>query len=209
MQSNLPEEALRDLMAPPRSPIEVLCIHCGQTFDSARIEWREHQHGNRRRGFWCCPMPDCDGMGFGFDIWPVDPSYRDERTGELMCIPDADDDEELAAADIISDLGLVPGPDSETAADIAHDLAVIETMLADRTPPPERPDDRAPAASAPGTGPARSRSVIDDWMDCAAAAHEGENVVRLDGPRDADVDSSPPEPEDADERSTDRRNLIE
>ena len=33
----------------------------------------------KTQGFWCCPMPGCDGIGFGFDIFPVDPEYRDER----------------------------------------------------------------------------------------------------------------------------------
>ena len=43
-------------------------------------------------GFWCCPTPGCDGKGFGFDIFPIDPDYRDEQ-GNLMWMEDDDDEE--------------------------------------------------------------------------------------------------------------------
>jgi len=36
-------------------------------------------------------MPGCDGKGFGFDIFPVDPEYRDEN-GELMWHGDEEED---------------------------------------------------------------------------------------------------------------------
>jgi hypothetical protein len=26
-------------------------------------------------GFWMCPTPNCDGAGFGFDIYPTDPHH--------------------------------------------------------------------------------------------------------------------------------------
>ena len=60
-----------------------------------QIEWRvERDADGNSHGFWCCPMPGCDGKGFGFDIFPVDPEYRDEN-GELMwCSDDGDDDED-------------------------------------------------------------------------------------------------------------------
>ena len=50
-------------------------------------------------GFWCCPTPGCDGKGFGFDIFPTDPDYRDEE-GNLMWVSDeADGDEDEAIDD--------------------------------------------------------------------------------------------------------------
>jgi hypothetical protein len=44
-------------------------------------------------------MPGCDGKGFGFDIFPVDPEYRDERGGWFS---DDDDDSEPAGEDFDS-----------------------------------------------------------------------------------------------------------
>jgi hypothetical protein len=81
-----------DPFGPPAISTIVHCIHCGEEYDSYRIEWRvERDTDGQEHGFWCCPMPGCGGMGFGFDIFPVDPEYRDEN-GELMwCSDDADD----------------------------------------------------------------------------------------------------------------------
>ena len=80
------------------------CIHCGEEYDSYRIEWRvERDADGKAHGFWCCPMPGCDGKGFGFDIFPVDPEYRDEN-GELMwCSDDEDDDDEFEDDDDFDD----------------------------------------------------------------------------------------------------------
>jgi hypothetical protein len=79
-----------DVFRPPAIPTLVGCLHCGQEYDSYLIEWRvDRDAKGRSRGFWCCPTPGCGGMGFGFDILPVDPTYRDERGGWI-----GDDDEE-------------------------------------------------------------------------------------------------------------------
>lgn len=83
-----------DPFGPPTISTLVHCIHCGEEYDSYRIEWCvERDHDGRRHGFWCCPMPGCDGKGFGFDIFPVDPEYRDEN-GELMWCSDEDEEED-------------------------------------------------------------------------------------------------------------------
>ena len=80
-----------DPFHPPAIPTVVHCIHCGEEYDSYRIEWRvERDADGQEHGFWCCPMPGCGGMGFGFDIFPVDPEYRDEN-GELMWCSDEDE----------------------------------------------------------------------------------------------------------------------
>jgi hypothetical protein len=84
-----------DPFGPPTIPTIVHCIHCNEEYDSYRIVWRvETCSDGKQHGFWCCPIEGCDGRGFGFDIFPVDPEYRDERTGELMWISDDDDDED-------------------------------------------------------------------------------------------------------------------
>ena len=68
----------------------VSCLHCGEEFDSYLIEWREEAGDNgSAMGFWCCPTPGCDGKGFGFDIFPIDPDYRDEN-GDKMWSDDGD-----------------------------------------------------------------------------------------------------------------------
>jgi len=83
-----------DPFRPPPVPIEVQCIHCGQDYDSYRIEWREELDENGEiQGFWCCPTPGCDGKGFGFDILPTDPEYRDERGGWVSFEDDEDDED--------------------------------------------------------------------------------------------------------------------
>lgn len=83
--TSLPPEAMDDPFGPPSIPVEVHCLHCGQVYESYLIEWRSDDIGIKNcKGFWCCPIPGCDGKGFGFDIFPIDPDYRDEETGELM-----------------------------------------------------------------------------------------------------------------------------
>lgn len=71
-----------DPFYPPAISTLVHCLHCNEEYDSYRIEWRiEKSHDGSDHGFWCCPIEGCDGRGFGFDILPVDPHYRDERGG--------------------------------------------------------------------------------------------------------------------------------
>ena len=83
-----------DPFRPPKLSTIVHCIHCGEEYDSYRIEWRvELCDDGRNHGFWCCPIEGCDGRGFGFDIFPVDPEYRDEH-GNKMWSDDEDEDEE-------------------------------------------------------------------------------------------------------------------
>lgn len=84
-----------DPFAPPEISTEVCCLHCGETYDSWQIEWRmmpDNEGGEH--GFWCCPIPGCNGMGFGCDILPTDPHYRDERGGWVY-----DDDAEWSESD--------------------------------------------------------------------------------------------------------------
>jgi len=103
----------RDPFRPPTISVMVHCIHCHQEFDSYLIQWVEEEFEGEKEGFWCCPMKGCDGKGFGFDIFPVDPEYRDED-GQLMWCDDdeegeLDDDEDFdeydAAVDDIQDWG--------------------------------------------------------------------------------------------------------
>ena len=78
----MPPDPENDPFGPPAVNTEVGCLHCGEVYDSYRIEWREGTDADGKPwGFWCCPIPGCDGKGFGFDILPTDPNYRDENGG--------------------------------------------------------------------------------------------------------------------------------
>ena len=83
-----------DPFRPPAIPVEVCCLHCGHEYESYLIEWRNDAE-DPSHGYWCCPTEGCDGRGFGFDIFPTDPEYRDEH-GHAMWIDagygHADDD---------------------------------------------------------------------------------------------------------------------
>lgn len=67
---DLPKEAREDCFAPPCDPVMVCCIHCGETYWSSEIRWQKDEGDDM--GFWRCPVPECDGAGFRFDIWPLD-----------------------------------------------------------------------------------------------------------------------------------------
>jgi hypothetical protein len=89
-----------EVFRPPEVPILVCCLHCGEEYDSYRIEWRIRSNRNgESRGFWCCPIPGCDGVGFGCDILPVDPDYEDENFSWVHDDDEADDDEDFSVDD--------------------------------------------------------------------------------------------------------------
>ena len=63
----------RDPFGPPDENIRVICLHCGKEYDS-----KDMFHDGE---FWRCGTPDCDGAGFGFDVYPAtDPMVSDLRS---------------------------------------------------------------------------------------------------------------------------------
>ncbi len=78
----------RDVFPPPDIPIEVFCYHCGEEYETWQMRPEEDDEGATH---WHCATPGCDGRGFLFDIWPIDPEWRDEH-GELVWIEDDDDE---------------------------------------------------------------------------------------------------------------------
>lgn len=137
-----------DPFGPPVISTVVHCIHCGEEYDSYRIEWRvEHDANGCVHGFWCCPMPDCDGKGFGFDIFPVDPEYRDEN-GELMwCSDDEDEEDEfeddLFGDDLIGDVEFATIDDDDEEDEEEEDdwLMDLDSEAPTRGALPDRDDD--------------------------------------------------------------------
>ena len=128
-----------DPFAPPELSTEVCCLHCGETYDSWQIEWRVSANAEGgEHGFWCCPIPDCDGKGFGFDILPTDPNYQDERGGWVF---DGDDDGEDEEGDDAGDFD--DWNDGEFPLDVelgTDDL--LDDILRDAPPAPKPPDQR-------------------------------------------------------------------
>lgn len=93
-----------DMFHPPSISTLVHCIHCGEEYDSYRIEWRiDTDADGSQHGFWCCPIEGCDGKGFGFDIYPVDADYVDPDGRDMgWCDdppPDPDTDWDRPPAD--------------------------------------------------------------------------------------------------------------
>lgn len=78
-----PNPSKGDDFAPPKTPVQVECLHCGEKYSSSemRLEYRPiMQHptiqafGEIVQGLsplWWCKNALCDGAGFGFDIHEV------------------------------------------------------------------------------------------------------------------------------------------
>lgn len=101
-----------DPFRPPAVSTLVCCLHCGQEYDSFRIEWRiQRSSDGSEQGFWCCPIENCGGCGFGFDILPVDPDYQDERGGWVHDDGEGSDDcdEDAWPFNELDDFGPAPG----------------------------------------------------------------------------------------------------
>ena len=107
-----------DPFYPPAVSTLVSCLHCGQEYESFRIEWRiVETTAGKPIGFWCCPVPGYDGRGFGFDILPVDPNYRDERGGWVNDEDGEDEDWDEEAWEL-------EGRDDEGGADAGPDDSI-------------------------------------------------------------------------------------
>ena len=87
-----------DPFRPPDIPIEVHCIHCGSEYESYLLKWVPGTPGDSLDGFWCCPTPGCDGVGFCFDIWPTDPEWRDEDGNKVLFFTDDEEEDGEGAA---------------------------------------------------------------------------------------------------------------
>ena len=108
-----PNRPVKDGMHPPSQPQLVHCLHCGEEYDSWRIEWVVDAKSGH--GFWCCPIDGCSGAGFGMDIWPVDYDedgrWVDPEDGrEMGWSDDGEEDEEDWDEDDVGDLPRSPPP---------------------------------------------------------------------------------------------------
>lgn len=142
-----PERALPDQLlepdpyfCPPPVPTLVHCIHCNAEYESYLIEWREYLgRDGEREGRWCCPMPGCDGVGFCFDIFPVDPEWRDEHGNKVWY--DDDEGEEGEFDDEVEDEFDEQLADELDAVDDDAGLEPFSPERNDRRPAPPRDED--------------------------------------------------------------------
>jgi hypothetical protein len=122
MPNDDPNQPIEDGMHPPAIPTEVFCLHCNQVYESYLIEWRVHTNDRgERRGFWCCPIPGCGGTGFGFDIFPTDPDYQDER-GIGWNSGEDDEDECDEDFDVVDDLPEGTNGHADRPPDVDSDI---------------------------------------------------------------------------------------
>jgi hypothetical protein len=127
-----PLDSAGDPFGPPEVSIEVECLHCGQQYDSYLIEWRIATDAEgKQHGFWCCPTPGCSGMGFGFDILPTDPNYRDERGGWVHC---DDEDEEYDEGALDGDFNSDSPTDRSKPSGNGHGRPKLEADWSDDIP---------------------------------------------------------------------------
>ena len=92
MAAHDPTSPEGDPFYPPAVPTLVQCMHCGEVYDSYLIQWLiEPGLDGRPSGMWRCPTENCDGAGFGFDIFPLDSDFADER-GACGWSDDEEDD---------------------------------------------------------------------------------------------------------------------
>jgi hypothetical protein len=92
---NEPRDADESGCPPPDEPIMVYCLHCGKEYMSSEMV---PPSGKRTpammEGMWWCGTPGCNAGGFGLDIFPVDPEWKDPK-GLLRMITDAEEDEDF------------------------------------------------------------------------------------------------------------------
>jgi hypothetical protein len=119
-----PFDKFSDPFAPPRTPCVVCCMHCGSTYDSWRILWRD-MPGEAVEGAWCCPIPGCDGVGFGFDIHPVEAENEATEPDDLP-FDEAEDEEEFSLEAIDAFEGFSDDEDEAEADEDEPSLPIDE-----------------------------------------------------------------------------------
>jgi hypothetical protein len=59
----------------------VRCLHCGEEYEAKEMKY-ENRFGSETPIWWCAKK-DCDGAGFGYDIFPKDhPMVKDDEPPE-------------------------------------------------------------------------------------------------------------------------------
>lgn len=101
LERDTPMDPLSDCFKPPAIPTLVHCLHCGEEYESYLMYWETGVDARGKPdGFWCCGTDGCDGRGFGFDVFPIDPDYVGEDGRRMSWSDDdeAEDDESATAS---------------------------------------------------------------------------------------------------------------
>ena len=89
-----PDIARDDPFRPPVEPCLCYCLHCQRQIMSDQMWFQtETRNGKVVDGTWMCPTPNCDGVGFQFDIYPVDPNHPANEGWSDVDEEDFEDDE--------------------------------------------------------------------------------------------------------------------
>ena len=56
-----------DGFRPPKEPTEVVCLHCGSVYPSSEIVFEVRP--GAARAFWHCAIRECEGAGYGCDLF--------------------------------------------------------------------------------------------------------------------------------------------
>jgi len=151
----------RDPFAPPPVPVEVCCMQCGGVYESWQMIWLDDPTlpGG---GVWCCPVDGCDGIGYGFDIWPTDPQ------ADFAC---REEEDELRPFDDLQDDSPFVDPTDDTLDQSAPDDGGETRDSAVQPDVPQAPDDGADESTNPSSA-YLTRSLVyellsnnEDWYE--------------------------------------------
>jgi hypothetical protein len=160
-----PPDNRDDCFGPPEKPVECFCLHCGHIYMSdlllaVNVDGTTH---------YACPVKGCDGMGYKFDIFPVN-DEDDENGGWIDC----DEDEEFDEADALEfeDAFDTLDPDGEIPFDPPHDWSPEEDAEAGEGYEEEEPQyftrDDYEALKATGEYDRRAEEIRQWWRQCEA-----------------------------------------
>ena len=85
-----------DCFGPPATPVECFCLHCGHIYMSdlllgVDVDGTTH---------YACPVKGCDGMGYKFDIFPVNDEDDEEWVDDEEVWDEEEESDEFPAAEL-------------------------------------------------------------------------------------------------------------
>jgi hypothetical protein len=156
-----------DCFGPPQAPVECFCLHCGHIYMSdllLAIDVDGTTH-------YACPVKDCDGMGYKFDIFPVNDD--DEEGGWVECDDDAEfEDDESEFDEVGSEFEDTLDPNGDIPFDPPHDWSPDADAEDEFSSEEEEPRyftrDDYDALKAAGEYDRRAEEIRTWWRQCEA-----------------------------------------
>ena len=159
-----------DCFGPPEKPVECFCLHCGHIYMSdlllaVNVDGTVH---------YACPVKGCDGMGYKFDIFPVNDEDDEEWMAEEEEYVDEDEAEEFEEEEFEA-----LDPDGEIPFDPPHDWSPEEDAEAGEAYEEDEPQyftrDDYEALKATGEYDRRAEEIREWWRQCEADRKTGNN----------------------------------